>query len=236
LQFTGGRAALQANLGGLAAALLDLGLDDVPGLDVLRHWWASDPELPVIVITARSGLDSVVEAMRTGAYDYLSKPLERERLLVSLHHAIERMTLVRRVWCLSHGASPTGTTLVGRSPAMRQLREHIQRVLQSDVAVCILGESGTGKELVARAIHQEGHRRKGPFVAVNCGAIPENLIEVCLELAELFLEHVTERCSLLEQAVAVQDRDAIARNAHSIASSASGVQQFSCSLQPGPLA
>jgi DNA-binding NtrC family response regulator len=181
LEFPGGRAALQADVGGLAAALLDLGLDDVPGLDVLKHWRASDPELPVIVITARSGLDSVVEAMRAGAYDYLSKPLERERLLVSLHHAIERMTLVRRVWSLSHGASPAGTNLVGRSPAMKQLQEHIQRVLQSDVAVCILGESGTGKELVARAIHQEGHRRKGPFVAVNCGAIPENLIE-----AELF--------------------------------------------------
>jgi DNA-binding NtrC family response regulator len=179
-EFPTGEAALQAPLGNLSGALLDLGLGDVPGLDVLRRWKTTDPEFPVLVITARSGVTSVVEAMRAGAYDYLSKPLERERLLVSLRNAIERATLVRKVWALSQAAT-SPSSVVGQSLASRQLQAHIQRVLHSDVAVCILGESGTGKELVARAIHQQGHRSKGPFVAVNCGAIPENLIE-----AELF--------------------------------------------------
>jgi len=158
---------------------LDLGLGDISGLVVLKHLRAQSPEVPVVVVTGDADLDSVVGAMRAGAADYVTKPIVGERLKLSVHHALERSALERRVLALRHELEGVRgkRSLIGESPPIRALVASIQRVLSSDVAVCILGESGTGKELVARAIHEDGRRAKGAFVAINCASIPEHLQE-----------------------------------------------------------
>jgi len=158
---------------------IDLGLGESSGFDVMNHLRERDPELPTIVVTAEREVETAVAAMRAGAYDYLTKPVDRERLLHSVRRACERRRLVNSVRNL-RSALGTGRlldTLVGTSPAMRELSQQVERVMESDVAVCLLGESGTGKELVARAIHTGGPRRQGPFVAINCAAIPAALQE-----------------------------------------------------------
>ncbi len=166
---------------GLDALTLDLGLgeDDLGGMGVLPHLRASSPDLPIIMVTAQSDLESVIDAMRAGAYDFVTKPIDPERLLLALRRAIDRSSLARRVAELTKelDSAREKRLLVGESAPMRTLFQTIQRVTGSDVAVCILGESGTGKELVARAIHTESKRQKGPFVAINCASIPEHLQE-----------------------------------------------------------
>src|SRR5688500_3937603 len=145
----------------------------------MEHLRGRDPELPAIVVTAQRDAETAVAAMRAGAYDYLTKPVDRDRLLHSVRRACERRRLVDRLRNLQSvlGSGRLLDTLVGASPAMRELSQQVERVMESDVAVCLLGESGTGKELVARAIHTGGPRRQGPFVAINCAAIPAALQE-----------------------------------------------------------
>jgi DNA-binding NtrC family response regulator len=172
-----GTAALAQPLDAIDAVCLDLGLDDMPGYDVLKHLRAHAPDVPVIVVTAESTLDTVVQVIRAGAYDYVTKPIEPERLRVVLDRAIAHTSLTRRVRDLARQLSERAPLLIGESSVMRALRGKISRILQSDVAVCVFGESGTGKELVARTIHADGRRANGPFVAVNCATIPENLQE-----------------------------------------------------------
>jgi DNA-binding NtrC family response regulator len=161
------------------AACVDLGLDDLDGTELIRQLRARDPDLQVVVVTAAKDLDAAVGAMRAGAYDYVTKPVARERLLASLARALERRTLVERVSRLESelGQSRAFARLVGESAAFRALADQLRRVLQSDVTVCLFGESGTGKELVARSLHDAGRRKEGAFVAVNCAAIPEALQE-----------------------------------------------------------
>lgn len=179
IEHASGQSALKYSGEMPATVCIDLGLDDVPGLEVLRHLKAKDPELSLIVVTAQRELDTAVEAMRAGAYDYVTKPLERERLLLAVGRGIERRELVSNVRRLKTALSEQHTEhpIVGRSPAMLELSRQISHVLDSDVAVSVFGESGTGKELVARAIHQGGARKSGPFVAINCAAIPHSLLE-----------------------------------------------------------
>ncbi len=175
--------AMGADSTGIDVACVDLGLGRDSGLDLMRHLKARDPNLAVIIVTARSDASSAVEAMRAGAYDYVTKPIEQERLLTSVARAAEHRRLLDDVKQLTIKLEGhTGAqVLIGESPVMQHLAAQIGRVVDSDVPVCILGESGTGKELVARAVHDRGRRAPGPFVAVNCGAIPESLQE-----AELF--------------------------------------------------
>ncbi len=172
-------AAIVRNMSGLSAVFLDLHLDDMSGLDVLLHLKAKDPELPVLVMTSEDEVQTAVGAMKAGAYDYLVKPLERPRLLVAALRAIERRDLSTSLQRLQNQLNDRYLidSIVGQSGQMRELARQIERVLQSDVAVAIFGESGTGKELVARAVHHSGRRRAGPFVAINCAAIPESLQE-----------------------------------------------------------
>jgi DNA-binding NtrC family response regulator len=120
-----------------------------------------------------------VAAMQAGAYDYVTKPLDRDRLLLAVHRAHERRELLSNVRRLESALTERSVlgSIVGKSPPMRELAQQVQRVLESDVAVCVFGESGTGKELVARAIHAGSVRRRGPFVAINCAGIPESLQE-----------------------------------------------------------
>jgi DNA-binding NtrC family response regulator len=156
---------------------LDLGLDDMDGLEVLRRVRAEAPEVTVIVVTGNRQIETAVEAMRMGAYDYVTKPLERDAFLAIVGRANERAALRQQVRELCTGGRAPVGEIIGESPAIRDLTAQIERVLDSDIAVCVQGESGTGKELVARAIHRHGRRKKGPFVAINCAAIPESLQE-----------------------------------------------------------
>ncbi len=178
-EFEGGGGLMRKDASTFAAVCLDLGLGDVSGIDVLRHLQAEAPDVPVIVLTARTSLDSAVEAMRVGAYDYVGKPFERDRVIHAVRRAVERSELARRARFLAGELSRErlSHSLVGESEPMRAVLAQVSRVLSSDAAVCLLGESGTGKEVVARSIHDQGRRSKGPFVAINCAAIPEHLQE-----------------------------------------------------------
>jgi DNA-binding NtrC family response regulator len=146
---------------------------------VIQHLKARDSELPIIVVTAQRELETAVAAMQAGAYDYVTKPLDRDRLLLAVHRANERRELLSNVRRLESALTERSVlgSIVGKSPPMRELAQQVQRVLESDVAVCVFGESGTGKELVARAVHNGSARRRGPFVAINCAGIPESLQE-----------------------------------------------------------
>jgi len=179
VEYDSGRAVREAEGELPSVACVDLGLGDATGFEVMEHLRRRSPELPTIVVTAQRDVESAVAAMRAGAYDYLTKPVDRDRLLLSVRRACERRALVARVERLQNELSERKFlgSIVGTSPAMRELARQVERVLESDVAVCLFGESGTGKELVARAIHSGGPRRHGPFVAINCAAIPASLQE-----------------------------------------------------------
>jgi DNA-binding NtrC family response regulator len=174
-----GESALSEQPEHPAVACVDLGLGEIGGFKVIQHLRARDADLPIIVVTAQRELETAVAAMRAGAYDYLTKPLDGDRLLLAVHRARERGELVADVRRLESALGERSVlgTIVGQSPKMRELARQVERVLTSDVAVCIFGESGTGKELIARAIHNGSPRRRGPFVAINCAGIPESLQE-----------------------------------------------------------
>jgi DNA-binding NtrC family response regulator len=174
-----GRALLALPLSELDFVCVDLGLGEESGLDLIAAIRAQDPDLPLLVVTAERELASAVQAMRAGAWDYIAKPVEPTLLAQAARRASERRALSRDVSDLRRelGVRQGLGTILGRSAAVRTLRDTIERVLESDVSVCVLGESGTGKELVARALHQAGKRKQGPFVALNCGAIPSALQE-----------------------------------------------------------
>lgn len=159
--------------------LLDLCIGDNDGLDVLEKIKKIDPNIEVIVITAYGTIDSAVTAIKNGAFTYMLKPLHIDELLMCIEQAISFGELNERVEYSnddSDGQSTYGE-MVGKSPAMKKIYNLIDKIKDTDVGVTITGESGTGKELVARAIHYAGKRREKPFVAVNCAAIPEGLLE-----------------------------------------------------------
>ncbi len=166
----------------LGAEPVDLGLFDIrlPGMDGLalltraRELWR---DLPVIVISGHADTPDVVEAMRRGAADFLGKPIDRERVAVSARNALSRRSLEERVAALSARDHRFDDEMLGDSPAMRRLRADIAKVAPTGGRVLILGESGTGKELIAQEIHRQSKRAAGPFVKVNCAAIPGELIE-----------------------------------------------------------
>jgi len=157
-------------------AVVDVRLPGMDGLDLLRRLREHDPELPVIMISGHGTIATAVEATRRGAFDFIEKPLSKERLLVAIRNALDRRDLGREVRALRDKVGRR-TVMVGESPPLQAIREQIRRVGPSAARVLITGESGTGKELVARAVHEAGERRAGPFVKVNCAAIPEELIE-----------------------------------------------------------
>jgi DNA-binding NtrC family response regulator len=166
----------------IGVVLLDLVMPDMDGLDVLARIKPNHPDLPVIVLTAKGGIDSAVEAMRAGAADFLVKPASPERIAVSIRNQMRIGTLAGEVTRLKKKTENrmTFSDLVGDSPAIRQIFRLGERAAQSTIPILIEGESGTGKELIARAIQGTSDRAGKPFVAVNCGAIPENLIESIL--------------------------------------------------------
>lgn len=182
----GGRPALELIQGPhgerIHLVLLDLVMPDLDGLSVLAHLRVSHPDLPVIVLTARGGIDSAVEAMRAGANDFLVKPASPERIAVSIRNALKIGTLSGEVCRLKkkNDNRLAFADLVGASAQMRHVVRLGQRAAQSSIPILIEGESGVGKELIARAIQGTSARAGKPFVTINCGALPENLIESIL--------------------------------------------------------
>ena len=152
--------------------------EDIDGVDVMRRLHLQHPEIPVIMVTADPALEAAVEAMKAGAYDCLARPVEPERFVQAVRRACQLSALHRQVRTLS-GQFPAVrlSQLIGDSAGMREVGRQIDRVRDSDVTVCVFGASGTGKELVAREVHDRGHRKSGPFVAINCAAIPSSLQE-----------------------------------------------------------
>ncbi len=179
LEFDQGQEVLQRETSEWMAVCLDLELDDMAGMDVLRHLRARDVLLPVVLIAADQDINAAVQAVRLGAHDYVTKPVAGQRIIQSLREAAEyRRECWRQQPCEQTGEEEKLLgSLVGRSAPMRGLVRQLRRVLKAEVPVCIFGETGTGKELVARAIHEQGSRAGGPLVAVNCAAFAESLLE-----------------------------------------------------------
>jgi DNA-binding NtrC family response regulator len=159
--------------------MTDLKMQGQSGLDLLEKVLADDPQQCIIMMTAHGSVDSAVEAMRKGAFDYLEKPLERDNLVLTLLRAFERIGLVRENRVLQKRVESIATlpSMQGEHPKMKEVFRVIAKVAPSNSTVLIVGESGTGKELIARAIHEGSPRRDKPFMAINCAAIPETLIE-----------------------------------------------------------
>lgn len=153
--------------------LTDLSLPDGTGLDLLHHINVHHPELPVAMITAHGNMESAVAAMKAGAFDFVAKPVD----LSALRNLVESALRLRGRATPTEEHTDSEPPLLGDSPAMRQIRALIAKLARTQAPVFITGESGTGKELAARLIHAQGPRRDGPFVPVNCGAIPHDLVE-----------------------------------------------------------
>jgi two-component system nitrogen regulation response regulator GlnG len=159
--------------------LLDLHLPDLSGLEVYRRIRAIDARIVVVFVTMAKTADAAIEAMKQGAFNYLHKPLDLRQLRQVVDEAAEVARRMRSQVVLSETGDTDGTegTFIGASPAMLEIYKAIGRVAAQDVTVLITGETGTGKELVARAIYQHSARARAPFLALNCAAIPENLLE-----------------------------------------------------------
>ncbi len=175
----GQKALAMALNGNFDVVVSDIRMPGVDGLTLLREIKRARPEVEVVLMTAFASVPNAVEAMKEGAYDYLTKPFDPEEALLVVQRAAERKRLREQAENLRSLLQETYgfRNLVGRSPAMQKVFALLRRAAHTDTTVLITGESGTGKELVARAIHCEGLRKDRRFVAVNCGAIPENLIE-----------------------------------------------------------
>lgn len=158
----------------------DIKMPDMDGLALLRRALEIDPALPVVLVTGHGDVPLAVEAMRAGAYDFIEKPFDTSHLASVVSRALEkrRLVLENRALRLELGASSgLEARLVGVSPVMERLRTQVKALAETDADVLLVGETGSGKEVVARALHDCGPRAKGPFVAINCGAVPADIIE-----------------------------------------------------------
>jgi two-component system response regulator HydG len=175
-----GRAALErVQAGGIDLILTDLKMPGLTGLELLRAAKAIAPDVDVILLTAFGTVEEAVKAMKDGAYDFLTKPFRREQLLKLIDKALERRALIEQNKVLRQQLEDLRGKgqVIGASPAFRRMMTLVDQVADSAATVLIQGESGTGKELVARAIHERSPRSHRPFVAVNCAALPETLLE-----------------------------------------------------------
>ena len=180
---------------------LDVKMPGMDGLEVLERLRDESPDALVVMISGHGTIDTAVEATRKGAYDFLQKPLDTDRLLVTLRRAIELKGLTESIADLQHQVR-NRYEIVGGSYAIRQVLERIEKVSPTDARVLITGENGTGKELVARAIHRLSQRAEEPFIEVNCAAIPSELIESALfgHIKGSFTGAIADREGKFEQA------------------------------------
>jgi two-component system response regulator HydG len=161
------------------AVVTDLNLPVMNGLELCQRFAASRPDVPVIVLTAYGSFDAAVGAIRSGAYDFITKPFDLNVVALAIERAVRHRRLRDEVRRLKDAVSELQHfgDVIGSSPAMHEVREMLLRLSESDATLVLTGESGTGKEVVARAIHQRSPRAAGPFVAINCAAVPEALLE-----------------------------------------------------------
>jgi two-component system, NtrC family, response regulator HydG len=175
-----GRAALErVQAGGIDLIVTDLRMPGLTGLELLRAAKAILPDVDVILLTAFGTVEEAVKAMKDGAYDFLTKPFRREQLIKLIDKALERRDLIEQNRALKKQLEDLRAKgqMIGASPTWRRMMTLVEQVADSSATILIQGESGTGKELVARTIHERSARRNGPFVAVNCAALPETLLE-----------------------------------------------------------
>ena len=202
---TSGEKALQVlDAENIDVVLTDLNMGGMSGLQLCQEIAQRHANVPVVVVTAFGSLETAVAAIRAGAYDFVTKPFEMEALALAVERALRFRELraeVRRLRA-AVGEGDWSDDLIGTSPAMKELRSLLERVAQSDATVLITGESGTGKEVVARALHRHGRPNPGPFVAVNCAAMPEPLLESELfgHVRGAFTDAKTARTGLMVQA------------------------------------
>ncbi len=171
-------AALSADWPGVLVT--DINLPGMDGLKLLEAVQKLDDSLPVILITGHGDISMAVNAMRSGAYDFIEKPFSSELLTDVVRRAMEKRSLVaenRRLRKELEAQSAPGPRVIGNTPQIAQLRQVVHRIADTPADILILGETGTGKDLLARYIHEHSQRRGKNFVAINCGAVPENLIE-----------------------------------------------------------
>ncbi|PLX93010.1 MAG: sigma-54-dependent Fis family transcriptional regulator [Desulfuromonas sp.] len=159
--------------------LTDLNLPGRSGIELCADLHNNRPDLPVLIMTAFGSLETATAALRAGAYDFVTKPIDTDLLGFALERALGHRKMQEQIRLLHAriNAQNDQDALIGESPALLKVKEQIRRVADLDTSVLIAGESGTGKELVARALHRQSHRSKGPFVAINCAALPETLLE-----------------------------------------------------------
>ena len=162
--------------GGFDAVLCDIKMPKMDGTEVLDKIIADGEDFPVIMISGHGNIDTAVDAIKKGAFDYISKPLDLNRLLITVRNALDRASLVSETKVLKRKISKT-YDMVGSSKALTAIQDMIEKVAPTNARVMITGENGTGKELVARWVHEKSERAGAPFVEVNCAAIPSELIE-----------------------------------------------------------
>lgn len=182
-------------------ALCDIKMPKLDGIEVLEKAQEVDPELPFIMISAHGSIETAVDAVKKGAYDFIQKPPDLNRLLITVRNALDKSTLVTETKVLKKKISKT-FDIVGESDAIVDVKETIAKVAPTEARVMITGENGTGKELVARWLHMQSNRSKGKFIEVNCAAIPSELIESELFGHEKgsFTSAIKQRIGKFEQA------------------------------------
>lgn len=156
--------------------LCDIKMPGMDGIEVLEKIQASFPDTPVVMISGHGNIDTAVESIKKGAYDYIEKPLDLNRLLITIRNAMDKSTLLTETKVLKKKVSQK-YEIIGSSPAISKILDMTDRVAPTEARVLITGANGTGKELLARRLHEKSHRASGPFVEVNCAAIPSELIE-----------------------------------------------------------
>lgn len=184
------------------AVLCDIKMPKMDGMEFLEKARQSNPDVPVIMISGHGNIETAVEAVKKGAFDYISKPPDLNRLLITIRNACDRQKLVTETKTLRRKVNRP-VEMIGSGKALARIRETIEKVAPTDARVLITGENGVGKELVARWIHEKSPRRDGPLVEVNCAAIPSELIESELFGHEkgAFTSAVKQRIGKFEQAV-----------------------------------
>ncbi|MFP4447523.1 MAG: sigma-54-dependent transcriptional regulator [Bacteroidales bacterium] len=156
--------------------LLDIKMPQMDGIEVLEKLFSITPDIPVIMISGHGSIDTAVDCIKKGAYDFIEKPLDLNRLLVTVKNAMERKDLVKETKILRRKVTKS-YEMIGESEAIQGVRQIIEKVAPTDARVLVTGANGTGKELVARSLHELSQRKEEPFVEVNCAAIPSELIE-----------------------------------------------------------